>query len=453
MQEKSVPPQAEVYTDFQDFQQFESHRGLNKKEMFDKQFTDFMGWFKRDIHSRYTRKDFQRFEMKSLLRLVLGTAALIISYALLHHYLPQYAFWWGVPLFAASIVVGISGEVMHMRTHSPSNLTGNRSVDKAVDYFGLALTGISPALFGRRHHAAHYNDISIFTKIFSKVLISFDKVPVSYYVRPHLLVKFLLDKRFCEEEKINRDTLLVETVAFYVYLAVLVTELFFGSYFLLVFHLLPGFLLASSQMMSATLVHSGTDNRNSWDSNGLMDYRTADGLFKVPLWFYGLFNNGFFVNHGIHHAYPQVPLEIITNDYRRYHKYILDSYTGVRYNKVLTHLVQANILTRLGPPNLFDYAVAFICSLLGLFAMMLTILGLPVPPTVLEPLLVDWRIYFVSTRRERTLNRIAFLESVRLEERYLQTTSPNIYLQYVYGRYRRMKEYIATHPVAVNARG
>ncbi|MBC8123132.1 MAG: fatty acid desaturase [Gemmatimonadaceae bacterium] len=447
MQEKSLSSSPEVYGDFQDYQKFESHRRLNKQEMFDRQFMDFMNWFKRDIHARYSKKDFQRIELKSLTTLLSGSIGLVISYVLLHHYLPQYALLWGIPMFAGAVYFGIQGEVMHMRTHSPNNLTGIRWLDKAIDYFGLALTGISPGLFGRRHLSAHYNDISSLSKIFSEIWITFDKVPISYYARPHLLLKFLLNQQFCEEEKINRKTLLIETIAFYIYLTVLVTELFFGSYFLLVFHLIPGFLLASSQIMSGTIVHSATDSQNSFESNGLMDYRTAEGLFKVPLWFYGLFNNGFFVNHGIHHAYPQVPLEIVTNDYRRYHEYILDHYTDVRYNKVLTHRVQADLLARLGPPNLFDYVVAFFCSLLGLFAMMLTVLGLPVPPTIFEMLLVDYRIYFVSTPTERMLNRIAFFESVRLEERYRQIAKPNVYMEFVYARYRRMKEYVKKHPL------
>jgi hypothetical protein len=47
----------EIHQELEDFKAFESHQRLNKKEMFENQFLDFMQWFKEDVHSKYTRRD------------------------------------------------------------------------------------------------------------------------------------------------------------------------------------------------------------------------------------------------------------------------------------------------------------------------------------------------------------------------------------------------------------
>lgn len=245
--------------------------------------------FKSDVHEKYTRKDFQRMELRHLLYRVGGYIFVLLPlYLYLHSQFPQYALVWGIPLLLLAIFFAQQAEVMHI-----------------------------------------------------------DKMPLSYYSRPQTLVKFLLDPQFCREEKLERKTLLIETITFYIYLVAVATELFFGSYFLLVFHLIPGLINASSQILGAVIVHSGIDNRNSFESNGIFDFQTAKGLFKVPLWFFGLLNHGFFVNHGIHHAYPQVPLEIINKNYKRYHHKILKDYTGVRYNTVVSHVMFKPLLENL----------------------------------------------------------------------------------------------------------
>ncbi|MDX2272534.1 MAG: hypothetical protein NW237_11405 [Cyanobacteriota bacterium] len=455
MVQPANPPSSGVYDDFNDYLDFQSHSRLNKKEMFDPQFLDFMKWFKNDIHSRYSRKDFQRIELLNIVQLVIGFALLLAAYLYLHLTFPAYAWGWGVPLFLLALFVVQKGEVMHMRAHSPNSLTGVDWVDGGIDSLGLPLTGISPALFKRRHCAAHYNDIGNVSRIFSEVWITFDKIPVNYAARPWVLIRFLLDKEFCKEEMINRKRLLIETIGFYTYLAVLIWELFHGSYFLLVFHLIPAHILASSQVLSAIIVHSGVDNRNSFESNAIFDYRTYQGLFKVPMWIYCLVGNGGIINHGIHHAYPQVPLDIVNKEYQRINQHILENYTGVRYNKVLTMHIQKNLLERLGSPNFFDYIVEGFCALIALGACMFTVLGLPVPPTIFELLLVDYRVFFVSTKAERYSNAVAFWEGIHLAERFEQTAEPNTYLKWVYRRYLKMKDYLAKHPApemaAVNA--
>jgi fatty acid desaturase len=445
MSKLSEPQLPAVYKDFDDYQDFQSHQRLNKQEMFDDQFMDFMKWFKKDIHSRYSRKDFQAIERKNLALFICSFIALFLSYLYLHANFPQYAFWWGVPLFIAALFAVQKGEVMHMRAHSPSNLTGVGWVDEAVDRFGLPLTGISPALFKRRHCAAHYNDIGNVSRIFSEVWITFDQIPLNYFVRPWVLLKFLFDRQFCQQELINRRKLLIEVVGFYTYIAALVTELFHGSYFLLVFHLIPLNVLAGVQISSAGIVHSDIDRRNSFESNGIFDYRTCQGLFKVPLWLYSVLGNGGIINHGIHHAYPQVPLDLINQDYQRLNQHILERYTNVRYNSVLSMVVHKNLLDRLPPPNLFDYIVTFFISLIVLVPSMITVAGGPFPQTMFELLLVDYRVLRVSTKAERYANFVAFWDRLNLEERYRQASNPNTYFRWVYRRYQYRKEYLMKH--------
>lgn len=434
-----------VYKDFADYQDFQSHQRLNKQEMFDDQFMDFMKWFKKDIHSRYTRKDFQAIERKNLALFIVSFTALFLAYLYLHDNFPANAFWWGIPLFVAALFVVQKGEVMHMRAHSPSNLTGVGWIDEGVDRFGLPLTGISPALFKRRHCAAHYNDIGNVSRIFSEVWITFDQVPVNYFVRPWVLLQFLFNRQFCQQEMINRRKLLIEIIGFYTYIAAIAWELWHGSYFLLVFHLIPLNVLAGVQILSAVIVHSGIDRRNSFESNGIFDYRTCQGLFKVPLWLYSLLGNGGIINHGIHHAYPQVPLDLINQDYQSLNRHILKRYTNVRYNSVLSMVMHKNLLDRLPPPNLFDYIVTFFLSILALVAAMITVAGAPFPPNMLELLLVDYRVLRSSTKAERYANVVAFWDRLHLEERYRQAPNPNTYLQWVYRRYQYRKEYLMQH--------
>jgi hypothetical protein len=80
-----------VYSDFNDYIDFQSHEKLNKKEMFEPQFLKFMKWFKDDIHSRYTRQDFQRMELHLVIRLVFGYLALLGTYVYLHLNFPQHS--------------------------------------------------------------------------------------------------------------------------------------------------------------------------------------------------------------------------------------------------------------------------------------------------------------------------------------------------------------------------
>src|SRR5262249_17110257 len=226
-------------------------------ELFDDQFMHFIRWFKKDIFSRYTRSDLRRMERNNFLVLVGGYIAMLSTYLVLHSYLPAHPFLWGAPLFLAVIWVMRYVGVIHMRAHSPQNLTGVWLFDRVIDVMGLASCGVSTNVFKRRHLAAHYADIGNFSRLFSQAWLTFDDLPACYYLKPYLLIKFLCDKEFCRVEKIDRRLLLIETVFFYVYYAAVFFELFaLHSYFLLVFHMLPSLLIASSQILGAVIVHS-----------------------------------------------------------------------------------------------------------------------------------------------------------------------------------------------------
>ncbi len=444
---KSGSFQMPVYEDFDDYLVFQDHRNLNKKEMFDASFVDFMKWYKDDIHQRYSRQDFQAHHRWNFLIFAVGGVALLACYVYFHTHYPNYALAWGIPMFAASFWVAQKGELIHLRAHSPNSLTGWKWLDKVIDVLGLAWTGVSPSLFKRRHCAAHYNDVGNFSRLFSDVWITFDQIPVTYYLRPHLLLRFLFNEEFCREELLNRKQLAIEILGFYTYLGVMIWELTHGSYFLFVFNLIPAFILSGSQVLSAIIVHSGVDRRNSFESNGIMDPKTCDGLFKLPLTFYNLIGAGGIVNHAIHHAYPQVPLEIVNEDYERLNQHILNSYPNVRYNAVLTMKVHQNLLERLGPPNIFDYFVTFCVSVVALFNAILIVVGVNiVPPVIFELMLVDYRVYFASTKWERYTNWVTFGDAINLAERYLSTPAPNSYLEIVYGIYCEMKQYLEAHP-------
>lgn len=443
--------QSTLANDFDDFKVFSDHKRLNKEELFDEHFLVFMQWLKKDIHTRYTKADFQRIELRMLLELVGGYSLVFLIYVGCFLTWPDHPLVWGIPLFVAAIACATRAEVVHMRTHSPANLTGVAWIDRFVDRFGLATSGVSPNLLKRRHLAAHYNDIGLSSKLFSNVWLTFDKVPLQYYLKPWVLLRFILDRRFCEAEMIDRRLLVFETLTFYLYLGAMAAEVWWlGSYFLVVFHLIPGLIVSSAQVAGAMMVHSGNDPRNSFESNALLDPDTAKGLFAVPLKWFAIFNSGFFVNHAIHHAYPQIPLVVLNQEYKRYYEHILSTYPRVRYNKVAIHSIHGRSLEKLSPPGPLDYVVALGLTWFTHAMLMLTSMGIPLPPPLFEQLLVDWRLFTQISRRERTENRVMYLEQVGVPTRYHEIANPNTYLKFYYKLYHRWKAELQTRP-AVNA--
>jgi hypothetical protein len=438
--------QLEASASFQDIGQWKVHKGFKKDEMFDEQFVDFMKWLRKDIHSKYTTEDFRAMERRNVTSLIVGYVCLGATYLALHNFLPQYALVWGVPMFLGAIYFCIKAEVMHMRAHSPANLTGPKTLDSFIDYTGLAFTGVSPTVLRRRHLAAHYNDVGSVSKLFSKVWFTFDKVPIIYYLRPLKLLRFIADKKWCETENINRRMLMWETLGFYIYLVALPVELFyFNSYFLLMFHLIPGLVVASTQIIGAIVCHSGLDAPNTFESCGLIDPKKIKGLFKVSIWWFSFFNANFFVNHSIHHAYPQAPLDLLNTNYERYYDHILKNYKNVRYNTVLQHHIHGELLSRMPEPNAFDYVVQFGITLFMHFFFILIAVGMPLPPVMFELLMVDYRIYFTSTRYERNVNKVRFMESINLHQAFLEQEEPNLYMKFFHWRYLNLKSWVANY--------
>src|SRR5215470_20401898 len=217
--------QATLASEFEDFKVLGDIQKMNRKELFDDQFMDFIRWFKKDIYSRYTKADFHRLERQNFLRLVLGYMAVLAMYILCHMALPAHPVLWGVPLFVVAVWVMKRVGVIHMRAHSPQNLTGVWLFDRIIDVLGLVSCGVSTNVFKRRHLAAHYNDVGNFSRLFSTAWLTFDDLPACYYLKPYLLIKFLFDKKFCKAEKIDRRLLLIETVLFYGYYAGVIYEL------------------------------------------------------------------------------------------------------------------------------------------------------------------------------------------------------------------------------------
>src|SRR5262245_47706695 len=76
--------QATLASEFEDFKVLGDLQKMNRKELFDEQFMDFIRWFKKDIFSRYTKADFRRIERKNFLLLIFGYLAVLSTYILCH---------------------------------------------------------------------------------------------------------------------------------------------------------------------------------------------------------------------------------------------------------------------------------------------------------------------------------------------------------------------------------
>ena len=93
-------------------------------------------------------------------------------------------------------------------------------------------------------------------------------------------------------------------------------------------------------------------------------------------------------------------------------------------------------------PNWFDRGVTLAIAVIAHLAVTLTIMGLPFPPNVFERLLVDYRLYLYSTKRERLESFVRFLNSVDFEARWAETAEPNTYLRFFHRRYERARAYL-----------
>ena len=83
-EDDQLSSQTNLANEFEDFKVLGDLQAMDRKELFDEQFMDFIRWFKKDIFSRYTKADFRRIERKNFLLLVFGYLAVLSEYLLCH---------------------------------------------------------------------------------------------------------------------------------------------------------------------------------------------------------------------------------------------------------------------------------------------------------------------------------------------------------------------------------
>lgn len=421
---------------------FKSLRARHQDEIWDKDFAAFAKWMRNTYASTYTLAVMRKHNYDLFKEYLRNLTISVLAYVTFMYYLPGYSLWWGLPLFYLNYkYVILKEEFIHARAHWPTKMTGSESADKAIDYTMMILGGASKESFRRRHIAAHYADIGNMARVFSDVWLPFVTFPAVYYLYPHLILKIALDKEYCRKENLSRRQLFIETVGLYIYMFCVGVELYYGSHFLLVFHLIPLLVLHGGEVLGAILSHSGIDKRNSFNSNGCFD-EEVPGLFRVMIWMLNTLANFFPINHGIHHAYSQLPLDVINRDYKKINKHIVENYPNIRYNEVLCQRVQKNLFSQLPPPRWYDYIVQFVYDIAMLVLAVLTIIGAPVPPPlVFECFIVDYRIFFLS-KYQRYANIVGFWDAVQLEPRLREVAKANAYLVLTFKKYTWFKSQI-----------
>jgi len=382
-------------TDEDDFKELKT-KSLD--DIFDEDFRDFAKWMRKTYTAKYPYSKMRMINKHAVVTLLKAFAVSISIYLILRIYFFDYVLYWFLPFWCFQMFWVIQKEeVCHLRSHWVVNMTGSKFWDNFVDWSMVILAGASKELIRRRHIAAHYSDIANASRITSEVWIPFNTLPPVFYLRPDLPIKIFFDKEFIAKEKLNRSQIFVEMVGIYAYMAALICEMYYlNSFYLFAFHMLPCMFFMSATVCQAVITHSGVDKRNSFDSNGLFDADTCEGLFACHLRLIGFFGDQGVFNHGIHHAFTQLPLDIVNKEYKEINEYCLKTYKHVRYNKVLAHRVHANVLSKLPPPKWYDYIIQYFCSFMIVAICTGTFIGLPVVPTFFELLAIDYRAYFGS---------------------------------------------------------
>jgi hypothetical protein len=425
-----------------DEEDFKTLRTRDSAEIWDKDFSAFAKWMRQTYGKEYTLPVMRKINYDQFKEYVRNLTLSLVGYIVMIYLFPHHKIIWGIPfLVLVYKYVILKEEFVHMRAHWPTRMTGSSSVDKTIDVSMMVIAGVSRETFKRRHIAAHYADIGNIARIFSDVWLPFVTFPAVYYLYPHFILKIALDREYCLKERLSRKQLFVETVGLYLYMLAIGVELYFGGHYLLCFHLLPLLVYHGGEITGAMLSHSGIDKRNSFDSNGLFG-EDCEGLFGIMVWLLNVLANKFPINHGIHHAYTQLPLEIINRDYAMINAHIVSNYQNIRYNQVLAHKVQKSIISKLPPPRWYNYAIQYVVDVLVLVVGILTLIGAPIPPPVaFEWLIVDYRIMF--SREERYANLVGFWNTIQLVPRLKEMTSENAYLQLAFRNYSYFAKYLA----------
>eukprot|EP01099_Mayorella_cantabrigiensis_P009044 TRINITY_DN96_c0_g1_i2.p1 TRINITY_DN96_c0_g1~~TRINITY_DN96_c0_g1_i2.p1 ORF type:complete len:510 (+),score=122.41 TRINITY_DN96_c0_g1_i2:79-1608(+) len=407
--------------------------------VWDPQFLEFSKWVRKTYFKDIGIEEMQTMNRIGFYKMFASLTLQFSIYWVLYWTVPEYFWLWSVPLFMLNCYLVQFGEIIHTRAHWPKKMTGSDQMDALVDSVAIIITGTSKEGFRRRHIAAHYSDVGNLSRIFSDVWIPFTQFPSTFYIYPHKLLLLFLDVEYCRRENLSRQQLLIEMIGFYSYLSLMLYELLFcNSCFLLIFHMGPGVLYHGAQVMGAMVSHSGIDKRNSFNSNGLFDWREAKGLFQVTVFMVDLFANGGASNHGIHHAHTQLPVALINKNLREINAYALKNYKDTRYNNILAHYIYYDLHAMLPPPKWYDYIIhaAWIFSLLVYNSII--IMGAPLPPpTTFENLVCDYRFYFYFTRADVWARWKIYAEYIQIKARKELIVSPNAYLDIVAGFFPR----------------
>lgn len=240
---------------------------------------------------------------------------------------------------------------------------------------------------------------------------------------------------------------MIELVGLWSYIGATFYELWHGSFYLLCFHMLPLLYFHAGVILSASVCHSGVDKRNSFDSNGMFDPDTCPGLFKLSLYFMCYCGGYTIVNHGFHHAYTQLPCEIINRDYKMLNKFVLENYKNTRYNKTLYMTMYKDLYARLPAPKWYDWVFQFFATNMVFIFTILTIAGFDLPLMMFEPVMIDYRLYLTSTKTERYKRIWALWNQLDMparehEERY---KNANAYFWKVVEICHQVKDYLDKH--------
>lgn len=444
--------EADFTSDEADFHKA-SIRGLKHTQdhVWDPQFLDFSKWLRKTYFKDIGIEEMQAMNKENFYKMAGSLVAQFTLYWLFHFTVPEYFWLWGAPLFVLNCWLVQFGELVHTRSHWPKNMTGSTEMDSIVDSVAIIVTGTSKEGFRRRHIAAHYSDVGNLSRVFSDVWLPFSQFPSTFYMYPHKLLMLFLDVEYCRRENLSRQQLLVEMVGFYTYLCFMMYEVFFcETCFLLVFHMGPGTIYHGSQVLGAMIAHSGIDKRNSFNSNGLFDWREAKGLFKVTLFVVDLFANGGVSNHGIHHAHTQMPLAMINKNLREINAYALKTYKGVRYNNTLTMNYYTDLYESIPEPQWYDYCIQATFTFFCLFYSALIIMGAPLPPPIVfEQVLVDYRFHFYVNKADMWARWRVYADALEVKSRKELIVSPNAYLTLFSSFYPRCDEYLAKHKTTI----
>jgi fatty acid desaturase len=438
--------------DEQDFHKA-SYSGLTHTQdnVWDPQFLEFSKWLRKTYFKDIGIQEMQKMNRENFFKMVTSVFFQISIYWVLYFTIPQYFYLWALPLFVFNCYLIQFGEIIHTRAHWPKKMTGSEQMDSLVDTVAIIITGTSKEGFRRRHIAAHYSDVGNLSRIFSDVWIPFSQFPSTFYIYPHKLLMLFMDVEYCRRENLSRQQLMVEMIGFYSYLSLMIYEvLFCDSCFLLVFHMGPGVIYHGAQVMGAMIAHSGIDKRNSFNSNGLFDWREAKGLFKVTLFVVDLFACGGCSNHGIHHAHTQLPLHMINNNLREINAYCLKTYKDVRFNTVLSHNIYGDLHAQLPAPQWYDYVIqaCFIFVLLAYSAII--IMGAPLPPPIaFENMLLDYRWPFYVNKADVWARWKIYVDHLQIQSRKQLVVSPNAYLDIVANNFPRCEAYMKDHKVTI----